>query len=615
MFAAKSAESRMSFSFLLLLEGLLAALYFEGSERYLLSLSWLALLLWAVYLLSLQQKVEMVFDSTSTVLLAFVAWMLMALYWHPAVFYGVVTNWQLGLFPFVFFVTAYLMRERDLRISLYVSIALALIIAALAIYQSLALDEHARGLFYNKNNNAAYLNLALLPVMSFLLFREGKGYWRWLSSAAFVLLFFSVLQTTSRGALVALAICAMALLFFALKRGERGSLVLVLILGFLTLVLDASLSAAEIRTDLESTQVRWYIFGSTLAMIRDAGLLGAGNGMWPHYYPEYRSIHDTSAGYYVHNDYLQILYELGVPGFAFFLLFAILLSYRSYLLIKHEHDINNLALYSGIFAAIAAVAIHSMLTFNFYMTGILVVMSFYSGLLFRRAAQLKLLRGYTFTVAVTGKRVLVVFALLLVLGESVLLPGYADAMSRGLLGTKLSMLEPEEKYHALMELWEFDPGSAYYPAAAAMSLAETGKGKTLEQRQEIFHQSRDLLHEATRHNRFVTGIYVTEAKLLGSYRDVVGESWRVQAIALAEKDLAMDPSVVSTRLFLARLLAGGGDKEKALEVMLVRYDHVSNVHMSYYQYGRALAAELGKEDIEKRFADLIENFPDDWRQL
>jgi hypothetical protein len=37
--------------------------------------------------------------------------------------------------------------------------------------------------------------------------------------------------------------------------------------------------------------------------------------------------------------------------------------------------------------------------------------------------------------------------------------------------------------------------------------------------------------------------------------------------------------------------------------------------MSYYQYGRALAAELGKKDVEKRFADLVENFPDDWRQL
>ena len=47
-----------------------------------------------------------------------------------------------------------------------------------------------RGLFYNKNNNASYLNLTLLPVVSFLLFREDKGYWRWLAYAAFLLLFF-----------------------------------------------------------------------------------------------------------------------------------------------------------------------------------------------------------------------------------------------------------------------------------------------------------------------------------------------------------------------------------------------------------------------------------------
>lgn len=616
MVAAKSPESRMSWSFVLLLEGLLAALYFDGAEHYLLSLSWLALLLWAVYQLSLQQKVEIFVDGTTVAISAFVAWLLLSLYWHPAGLYGVLANWVLGLFPFVLLITAHVMRERDIKVSLNLILSLGTIIGALSVYQSLVLGGDAQGLFYNKNNNAAYLNLALLPVVSFLLFREDKGYWRWLAYAAFLLLFFAVLQTTCRGALIALMISAMALLFFALKKGKWKSVLLILILGLLTIAFNASLSDVEvIRTDMESTQVRWYIFSSTWEMIRDSGFFGAGNGMWTHYYPEYRSIHDTSAGFYVHNDYLQFLYELGVPGFAFFLLFAVLLTYRSYQLIKQEQDMNKLALYTGLFAAIAAVAMHSMLTFNFYVAGILVVMGFYAGLLLRGASQQKLLGGYSFSIDLTGKRVALVFALLLIMWNSVFLSGYADARSRGLLGVKLSTLEPEDRYHAFMKLWQFDPESAYYPAAAAMSLAEAGKGKTPAQREEIFRQSKELLHDATRHNRFVKGIYVTEAKLLRDYSDVVGETWLAQAISLAEKDLSLDPAKVETRLFLARLLAAAGRKEEALEVMLVRHDHRSNMHMSYYQYGKALAAELGRSDIEKRFASLIRNFPVKWSHM
>ena len=50
-------------------------------------------------------------------------------------------------------------------------------------------------------------------------------------------------------------------------------------------------------------------------MLMDAPWLGIGLGTYWLYWPTYRHPDDTSGGFYVHNDYLQIWIETGLPGF------------------------------------------------------------------------------------------------------------------------------------------------------------------------------------------------------------------------------------------------------------------------------------------------------------
>ena len=62
---------------------------------------------------------------------------------------------------------------------------------------------------------------------------------------------------------------------------------------------------------------RIAIWKDTIPMIRDFPLFGVGLGAWPEMFPRYRRA-PWSADFYreAHNDYLQILAETGVAGFA-----------------------------------------------------------------------------------------------------------------------------------------------------------------------------------------------------------------------------------------------------------------------------------------------------------
>lgn len=596
---------RIPYSPILLILALIAALFFDGTELYLLSLVWLTLLIWGIYQLPVSKKVEVSIDITTLAVVGFVLWMLVALYWHPVVFQGVIYNWRLAIFFCALVVTAYLLQEDDINTTLILLFTIGLAIGLLTIYQTLIAGESATGLFINKNNNGAFLNLFVLPLMSFLLFRENSGVRLFITCIAFVLLFFALLQVVSRGALIAMSIATFMVIVVAVKERRLKGIALVSMLALLAVAADAFFSTVELRGDLQSAP-RWHLYASTVEMIMDSQWYGAGNGMWRYLYPAYRNIQEiSSAGIFVHNDYLQFLYELGIPGLTLLSVFAVTFSHKTYLLVK-ENDLDKASLYLGLYSAIAAVAIHSIVTFNLYISSILLVLGFYSGVLLRSAGQRNFYKSYSFSLRLTWKKQFVLLILVLVSGRSIILPGYADAMARGLIDTELFDRSPIDRYHIYSELRAYAPSSILYPLRAANVLALSGEGKSFQERQEIFYQCRTLIDEARRLNRFSIAAYLAEADLLSNYRDIAGVRWHEDAIPLAEKALDLNPGIVTVRLFLAQLLVDVGEKEKALGVLLERHDHYHNRNMVYYRYGRDLAEELGNRYAVERFSHLME---------
>jgi O-antigen ligase len=507
----------------------------------------------------------------------------------------------------VMFVTAHLLQERDIKPTLYLLYSVGILIGILNLYQSFVWDIPSQGLAVNKNNNAALLNLFILPLLSLLLFWCHEGVFKWLGKLVFTLLFLALLQTISRGAILSFFIVALPMIGLALYRRKTTEVVHVLGLIAVAFTLDAILSPLEFKTDMHSSS-RWLLFSTTIDMIRNSHWYGAGSGMFFYTYPPLQPLGDHSAGYLVHNDYLQFLYEQGIPGFAIFSFFGVLLCYRGYYLVKDGKGM--LApLYPGLLAGIAAVAIHSLVTFNFYVLYILIVMGFYAGLIVRYAPSSTLVPAFTYTLKIDWKIWTLLGVLALASIKSIVLPGYADAVSKGVLDTVYNDGHPEYWYEVYTDLRALAPDNPQYPWLAAMALADSGRGKSAVQREAILHKCRQLLRESRNLNSFASEVYSTEALILYEYKDVAVDTWYKEAKSLAKKALEKRPRDTRTRKLLAQIMVAGEEKRAALKVLADGLNLPNNTDMQYYRYGWELAKRLGDSETEARFRYLIDHFP------
>lgn len=596
------------YSGLLMSLALIAALLFNGANFYLLSLSWVALIICTIYIVSNLKEIEIRFDFIHLAMILFVGWMIISLYWHPAPWRGIEFNWRLGLFFFTTFTVYLLVKEKHARTILLGFFIVAFIDCLLALYQSMHLGEQASGFFINKNNNVAFINLFALPVMARLLLFENRGLRKWGLGTLFVLLSFTILQAVSRGGLLSLAIASSMVFAFAIHERRIKNILFVMTLVSGVFVLDALLSTSELRTDITS-QGRWFLYESTLKMIADSPWHGIGNGMFPFFYPGYRHIYEFSAANFVHNDYLQILLELGVPGFSLLILTMVMMTYKFRKLVVVTKDKKSLAPYIGYFSAILVVSIHSMLTFNFYKASILIVLGMYFGLLLRKTKNIKFFELYAApSVKVGGGVKLLVTIVLLAPLMYVAMTGYADAIASGVIDRDFYDRKPKEKYRIYTELSQFDKDNYKYPARAARALYSSGVNATEANRREIFSRSRALLKYARELDPVSSETYVYEMNLLESYQEIAGKGWRKEAIAIASELLSRNPRWLDVRIKLARFLEGNGQKKDALVVLLKGLQHIHVSNSGYYQYGKRLSEDLGAKYAYERFSYLLKKY-------
>ena len=233
--------------------------------------------------------------------------------------------------------------------------ALALSVWALLQF---ARGERAHALFDTPATLAATLNLVLLP---------GLAYWLWKGRSTLLgpglsFLVCALAATQSRGGWLAWGVGIIALIFFAKRAGfpvQRKILVgatAVLAAGF-TLSMHAGVSGLA-RLGLYDTAMQ--------AM--QAPLVGSGYlSFYYHLEPVRLSVagYSDSTTYFVHNDYLQVLLELGVPGLLALLaivLLPLIFAWRALLTMADERKVVCI----GAAAAIAATAAHAIVDYPFY---------------------------------------------------------------------------------------------------------------------------------------------------------------------------------------------------------------------------------------------------------
>ncbi len=270
--------------------------------------------------------------------------------------------------------------------------------AALGCYQAFAYPDAggARGTYQNRDHFAGLLEMAV-PLALTCAIASFQSHYRLRDSSSrppikgciaisiFALLLAGVIQSLCRVAFVTslAAIFVVLATVFATRNWHDGPLAnigqwprwlpvtavaAVVVLCFMYLQTNA---LAARFADLPgkgsiSADTRTQIWRDTTRLVRDYPIFGCGLGSYGSCFLRYKIVAPEGTVDYAHNDYLQVLAEFGVFGFAVGLFFIVRILRRTVQAALHADSADNRLIAIGCLGAASAILLHSFVDFNMY---------------------------------------------------------------------------------------------------------------------------------------------------------------------------------------------------------------------------------------------------------
>ncbi len=177
--------------------------------------------------------------------------------------------------------------------------------------------------------------------------------------------------TLSRGGIAAFLA---SLIFFAWLARSRRSLRkkwnYVLLMGVvmaLAVVMAAwTMIEARMETVAQQSVTRTDTWQDSIPIVRDFPLLGTGLGTFPDIFPLYQSKHSLLFFEHAENDYIELLTDTGVAGFAALLALVAVFSYAVYKRWRERHNPYVVCAAAGGMASCVAITVHSLTDFNMH---------------------------------------------------------------------------------------------------------------------------------------------------------------------------------------------------------------------------------------------------------
>jgi O-antigen ligase len=326
--------------------------------------------------------------------LAFIVWAGFSVLWSAAQAVSLM-----ALTPFIggllALVIAYTYSAEQAKIQMQLLLLLAVFLSIYTLYQALILNIYRpTGLLKDWNSHAAFLTLLLLPLCGQFLIHQKTQRHSLLIGACCGLLCLAISLTLSRGALLALFIGLLLIgtLAFLNKMQMASFLKLCawLVSGFALAELlnqhetfSSRLNAAANASSLEALgSGRHLLWQPAWEMYLDRPFLGWGFSTFHLLYHQYKAPLTTEAGFYVHNDYLEFLLELGPIGLGLFLGFVVTLVHYAIKLLKLSNNEGFSSTHFHTFSLLAAslgLLVCTAFNFNLYQLPIQILFGMYVG--------------------------------------------------------------------------------------------------------------------------------------------------------------------------------------------------------------------------------------------
>lgn len=612
---------------LLFMGALVAGLLYSGGTRHLpfclclnILFVWTAVVVWECY-----HGISI--PKTALSFLVVVLWGALGLtmFWSPVYYVSHMRFWIWGgmVLPFLGVV---LLRDPEIfwhRTGSLLFLA-GILLSLFAAYQHFFLHEQPRATFLNRNSLGAFLNMIILVQASAYLIKREKNQENFLRDTGTLLglfcMVFAQCLVSSRGATVGLWAGAVLLCWTAYRyQGEKkrtaafGAVVACcyLLANNLNFVHSDPVGriVATARAPVSMNYDRFITLKGAWEMLHASPWYGRGFGTFWLAWPPFQHPADESAGYFVHNDYLQLWIEGGLPALVLItgLLATIFILFVRSLQNPKVEGAKKVEI-TGLFAAIFAVSFHSFFSFNFYILSILILFGLVLGRFHvlvshgRRRNEIKYRPSL-----ILGKKsyFLSIFLLLLI-------PvGHFTAMGASFYFTEEArdMMKKREyrKIHTIFEkarrFWpepDFVWGSHAEVMLEVLRKIPEYQG---EQRRVLFEASENLLAEAEKRNPLQPQIFVLRGLLFAENQDLAGEGWKDRALEAFYHVLQLNPRYIEIRTAVARILLTEGKKQEArmvLESGVLYAREAKRIHETKKQF---YTSSLNlRQEIEEFFA-------------
>jgi hypothetical protein len=294
------------------------------------------------------------------------------------------------------FLAVRMLGDRAERAAIVAALAFAMILALWGAGRvGLQLESRAQAFLETPATFAAVLNLTLVPIVAAILL----GARRWPLVMLAVVVATGLFAADSRGGLAAMGAGCVIAVVLAHRAGRLRLQAVLVALG----ILAAGWSGAHVLRSVPSESVptaapsaaeraasstsRLELFALSLAAWKEQPVLGTGYLSYRYTLeqgrvrvPSYGAENET---WFVHNDYLQTLQELGPLGllaFAGFTLLPPILAYRKLPALKMDDRLGVVAAAAGI----ATMSVHALVDFPFYVPLCLLLYAALLGALDRR---------------------------------------------------------------------------------------------------------------------------------------------------------------------------------------------------------------------------------------
>ncbi|MFH0962418.1 MAG: O-antigen ligase family protein [Planctomycetota bacterium] len=251
------------------------------------------------------------------------------------------------------------------------------------------------GSFVNRNHFANYMTMAMGIALGYLLAhpigRTGGRVWSLkrglvslgerrrsrllLVAFAVIVMGASVCASLSRAGIVTLfASLGLVAALLGVARGARSPLavaaVALLVVAAVTWLgwepLMERFKAVGELTREPFADVRWLLWRDGLDIVRDAPVLGTGLGTFQHVFPIYKTLPIREEFLFAHNDYLQLLVEVGILGALVALLAGVFFLVRASRAFKLASGSAARALLAGAAGSCLAMLLHGTVDFNLH---------------------------------------------------------------------------------------------------------------------------------------------------------------------------------------------------------------------------------------------------------